>query len=179
MRIQQQEASSAPRGLSPWRRVRLVTWISAVLLAASVLCSQSALGQIIPSDELEVRTTDLIRLAGSYADAVGELKVAKIRVATLTALSQTSLLVSRLEIDVAKINVQTAETKIAVLRAIAEKELAAAQAKLEMLRRLEKAAEKLSTDATDATATATAQTKPMIAQAEATVRILQMILAIK
>jgi hypothetical protein len=129
------------------------------------------LGDVVPLDQLEIRADDVIRLATSLADAVRELKTAQLSVNTLQSL-QPHAAVTGLETQIAQINVQTAQHKVTILRAIAEAQLAAARTRLDFLRRIGgvQTGEAVVTDT---------QTIPQVAQAEAMVRILQMILEIK
>jgi hypothetical protein len=150
----------------------LVCGLAAAMFLLSARANQiTPLADVVPLDQLEIRTDDVIRLATSLADAVRELKTADISVKTLQSL-QPSAAITGLEMQIAQINVQASQHKVTVLRAIAEAQLDTAQAKLEFLRRIGGAA------AGDAPA-AQAVTNPQIRQAEATVRILQMILQIK
>jgi len=151
--------------------------VAALLLGASVLDSGTAWGQI-PTDDESTRISDLVRLATSYADTLGELKIATMQVETLTALRQ-SIVVTNLEIAIAKINRQTAENKIRILRAIVEKELAAAQARLAMLKQLEATTTKLAPSDTPPVPPASRPAWRAIADAEATIRVLEMILALQ
>lgn len=128
------------------------------------------LSDMVPLDELETTTDDLIRLATSYADAIRELKTAKLTVDTLQALKPNAVLTG-LEVRVAQVNVETSQSKVMVLRAIVEKQLVAAEAKAAILRKFEATAAR-----DDAAASAT---KPYLLQAEATIAILKMILALK
>jgi len=177
MQFHRQKVSAADRGAGSWRLVQRLVCGVALLLGTSILSTASARGQI-PTDDETIRTNDLVRLATSYADAMGELKIATMRVETLTALRQ-SIVVTNMEIEVAKIQRQTAQNKILILRAIVEKELAAAKARLTMLKQLEAAAAKL---APGETATVPAATRPAwraIADVEATIKVLEMILALE
>ena len=131
------------------------------------------LEDVVPIAELEVRTDDLVRVATSYADAVRELKTAELSVKTLQTLRPNAN-VTNLEMQIASINLKVAEQKVQILRAIAENLLRMAQAKLDFLKRME-----AGDQAPAPGATPPAQSNPRLAQAEATVRILQMILEIK
>ena len=133
------------------------------------------LSDLVPLQDLEVRTNDLIQIAGSYADGLRELKVAQLNLETLSSLS-ASTVVSQLEMRIAKINVLTAERKVTIYRAIAEKELAATQAKLEILEQMEKIGEK---SEKTGEANPPSQNRVRIAQARAVANILKMILDMK
>jgi len=130
---------------------------------------------LVSLQDFEVRTNDLIQIAGVYADGLRDLKVAQLNLEALTSMS-ASTVVSQLEMRIAKINVLTAERKVAIYRAIAEKELAASKAKLEVLEQMEKIGEK--SEKTETTTPAT-QNRVRIAQARAIINILQMILDMK
>jgi len=150
-----------------------------LLLAVLVQAPQWARGQITPLEDvvplagLEIRTDDLIRTATSYADAVRELKTAELSVKTLQALRPAAN-VTDLEMQIACINVRTAEQKVRILRTIAESLLATAQARRDFLRRMEAGGQAPSPEAAPP-----AQSNPRLAQAEAAVRILEMILKIE
>ena len=133
------------------------------------------LSDLVPLQDLEVRTNDLIQLAGAYSDGLRDLKIAQLNLETLTSLS-ASTVVSQLEMRIAKINVLAAERKAMIYRAIAEKELAATQAKLEILEQMEKIGEKGDTSGAVSPPT---QNRVRFAQAKATLHILQMILDMK
>jgi hypothetical protein len=149
-----------------------------VLLTAVGLSSGQAWGQLtplsdlVPLTELETPTDDLIRIATEYAEALREMKTAKLTADTLQRLS-ASAVITNLEIQIANVNVVTAESKVAILRAIAEKQLAAAEAKLKLLRDLQREAN------VRANAEVGTDNQLLVAQAEATIAILKMILAMK
>jgi hypothetical protein len=125
-------------------------------------------------DELETPTDDLIRLATSYADAVRELKTATMTVSTLQSLRPAAV-ITNLEVQIAQVNVQLAESKVRVLRMIVEKQLAAAEAKLEIVKYIEGMGQQA-----EANGNAIAgQSRSRVAQAEATINILKAILAMK
>jgi hypothetical protein len=148
-------------------RSHTVGTVAAAVLLAVATAAGTARGQPLPVADSQIRTNDLIRLATTYAEAVGEIKIAKLRQQTLEAL-RVSAPVTSLEIRIAEINVSTAEQKLAFLRKIAQKELNAAQANLEMKKQLWKIAEANGAD--------DARAKPDLVRAEAEVEILQMIL---
>jgi hypothetical protein len=154
------------------RIVLIAGGLAAALLFLPARGSQiTPLADVVPLDQLEIRTDDVIRLATSLADAVRELKTAEISVKTLQSL-QPSAAITGLEMQIAQINVHASQQKVTILRAIAEAQLATAKAKLDFLRRIG-GAQNGEVQITDA------PSNPQIAQAEATVRILQMILEIK
>ena len=140
--------------------------VFAMLLAVMTAASTSH-GQTLPVPDNQVRTTDLIRLATNCSDALGQLKIAKLKLNTLQTLSESAPITS-LEIRIAEINVSMAEQKTAFLRKITEKELNAAKANLATLKKLWGVV-----GAEDATATTP---RPDIIRAEADIEILQMIL---
>lgn len=130
------------------------------------------LSDLVQTDELDIRINELVQLSTNYADALRDLKIARLNLDTLNAL-RGSTVVSQLEIQIARINIQTAECKVSILGAIAQKQLAAAQAKLEILEQMGKIGEK------DSSATARGQNRIQITQVQATIKILQMILDMK
>jgi hypothetical protein len=163
---------------------RTSTWQSACILAMSVFLFDAGrcaaqkpvpLSDLVPLQDLEVRTNDLIQIAGAYADGLHALKVAQLNLDALTSLSANTA-VSQLELKIARLNVLTAERKVAIYRAIVEKELAATQAKLEILEQMEKVGEG---GDKAAAAAPSSQNRVRIAQARAVKNILQMILDLK
>jgi hypothetical protein len=159
------------------RTSMLAAGLVACLLAAGVLREPvrgnqiTPLEDVVPLDQLEIRTDDLIRLATSLADGVRELKTAHLSVKTLQTL-QPNANVTGLEYQIAQLNVQASESKVKVLRAIAESQLVTAQAKLEFLRRI-------AASQNTQLRTSDIESNPRVQQAEATVRILRLILEIK
>jgi hypothetical protein len=137
------------------------------LLVVVMAAAGMAQGQTLPGVDTQVRTSDLIRLATSSSEALGELKIAQLKLETLQALRATTA-VSSLEIRAAEITVTTAEQKVGFLRKIAEAELAAAKADLETQKQLLKMIEQ--------DPAADAPPRPRLVRAEANVAILQMIL---
>ncbi len=166
---------------SACRRTGLILVLA---LACASVWSATAIAQVdvvpltdvVALDELETTTDDLIRLATSYADAIRDLKTARMTVSTLQTLRPAAL-ITNLEVQVAQVNVQTAEAKVLVLKAIVEKQLAAAEAKLEIVKYLENMGEQAAADRN--ASAAVGQSRSRVAQAEATINILKMILAIK
>jgi hypothetical protein len=167
-----------PASLPGGRQIGLTIVLA---LALSAIGSKSALAQaqvapladVVGLDELETSTADLIRLATSYSDALRELKTARMTVSTLQSLRPAAV-ITNLEVQVAQINVEAAETKVLIMRTIVEKQLAAAQAKLEIVKYLETMGEQ-----GQGNANALGQSRSRVAQAEATINILKMILALK
>ena len=118
---------------------------------------------------METATDDLIRLSTSYTDALRDLKIARVSVDTLQTL-RPNVVVTNLELQVATLNVEAAERKVKLLRAIAEKQLMAAENKLEIVKYLEARFGEPSNDNN-------LNDRQFIrAQDEATVQILKMIL---
>lgn len=149
----------------------IVLWSMAASAPQHIAAQDIApLADLVPFDELETTTDDLIRLATSYADAIRELKTAKVTVDTLQSL-KPNVRLTGLEVRVAQVNVETSQNKVMVLRAIVEKQLVAAEEKAKILRKFD--ANSAGDDA------ASAQTKPYVQQADATIAILKMILALK
>jgi hypothetical protein len=146
----------------------LSVWLSAPIHAQVV-----PFANVVPLDELETPTDDLIRLSTSYADAVRELKTARLTIDTLQTLRPSTLITS-LEVQIAQVNVEAAEAKVRLLSAIAQKQLSAAEAKLDLLKRLEAMQKQNGNEATGL-----GENRLRIAQAEATIAILKMILAVK
>jgi hypothetical protein len=142
----------------------------AVVLLAVMTAASTGRGQALPVPDNQVRTTDLIRLATNTSDALGELKIAQLKLQTLQSLSASAPITS-LELQSAEISVAAAEQKIGFLRKITEKELNAAKANLETLKKIWGMV-----GAEDATA---APPRPDIIRAEADIEILQMILDAK
>jgi len=128
------------------------------------------LAEMVPLQELETVTDDLIRLATSYADALREYKTAKLTLDTLQNLRPNAV-ITGLEVRVAQVNAETAQAKLTVLRAIVDKQLAAAQTKLEIVKRIEAMDNQGGSGAPES--------KLRVSQAEATVAILKMIQAMK
>lgn len=155
--------SSRPR-FGAWAGVLAGTLTACAFAPSRGAAQVVPLQDIIPLDQLEIRAGDVIDLATSQADAVRELKTAQLSMKTLQML-QPSAAVTGLEMQIAQLNVQAAESKVRILHAVAEAQLATARSKLEILQRLGNGQ---NPDVTN----------PLIRQAEAMVRILQMIIAI-
>jgi len=161
-----------------YRRSLTAVFIIIGLMSAVVPCPAQnivPLADLVPLQDLDVRTTDLIRLAESYCDALRDMKIAQMNLDTLTSLRGTAV-VSQLEVRIANVNVSAAQRKVTILRAIAEKELAAAQAKLDILEQMEKVGGNGDKTTSEAPAS---QNRVRISQARATTNILQMILDMK
>ena len=124
---------------------------------------------VVPFDDLDVRQSDILNLMRNYTDALKEQKVAKLNLDALNSL-RASTVVSQLEMQIAQLNLQVAETKIQIVRAVGEKQLAAAKAKLEILQQMEKVGSSKTSTGENTTG------KARSIQAESTVKILQMIL---
>ena len=94
------------------------------------------IGQLISWNQLETATDDLIRLSTNYTDSLRDLKIARVSVDTLQTL-RPNVVVTHLELQIANLNVEAAERKVKLLRAIAEKQLMAAENKLEIVKYLD------------------------------------------
>jgi hypothetical protein len=155
------------------RYLAIVAALSLLLIGGRFCNAQNIpLSDLVPIQELEVRTNELIQIATVYTEGQRDLKVAQLNLEALASMS-TKTVVSQLEIRIAKLNVAVTERKVAVYRAIAEKQLAATQAKLEILEQMEKIGEK---GEKKEAAAPPSQNRVGIAQARAMVNILQMIL---
>jgi hypothetical protein len=158
------------------RRVGLLAALLAVTLVGLADIGRPAaaqtvpLAEMVPLQELETVTDDLIRLATSYADALREYKTAKLTLDTLQNLRPNAV-ITGLEVRIAQVNAETAQAKLSVLRAIVDKQLSAAQTKLEIVKRIEAMDNQSNTGAPES--------KLRVTQAEATVAILKMIQAMK
>lgn len=135
-----------------------------------------ALDNLVPLTELETRTDDLIRLATEYSDALRELKVAQLSIDTVRTLRPNAV-ITNLEVQIAGLNLQAAERKVKIIRAIAEKQLAAAQDKLEVITYLEGIGQPEA--ANNQQDRMPNQRSYIRVQDEATVEILKMILAME
>ena len=159
-----------------WPLSLMVALTCVLLFARStpVRAQVAPIADVVALDELDTTTDDLVRLATAYSDAIRELKTAQMTVNTLQSLRPAAV-ITNLEVQIAQINVQSAESKVQVLKTIVEKQLSAAEAKLEIVKYLETMGQQV-----DGNANALAgQSRSRIAQAEATINILRMILAIK
>lgn len=167
-------ARTAGKRGSGWAALSL-----ALALAATVFGAHTAHGQVaqledlVPLQQLETPIDDLIRLATAYTDSLTELDNANLSIETLDSLRPNAV-VTTLEVRIAQTNARAAQRKVRLLRALIEKQLAAAEAKLEILRWLDAEREKLQADTA-----AKANGKILTAQAVATVEILKMILETK
>ena len=111
--------------------VALVTFVQAPLQA------QVASDALVQLEMLDTSIDDLMRLGTSYADALRNLKAARLSIDTVKTLRPTAV-VTNLEVQIAGLNLEAAERKVTVLRLILEKQLAAAENKLEIVSYLEK-----------------------------------------
>lgn len=122
------------------RRLRQLVCLG--VLTSCTLAVPPASAQV-PTDALtqlsmlDTPTDDLIRIGTAYADALRELKVARLSIDTVQTL-RPSAVVTNLEVQIAQLNLEAAERKLTILRAIVEKQLAAAENKLEIIGYLEK-----------------------------------------
>ncbi len=165
------------------RRPRAPRMLGALLLLAvtglggysPTACAQGqsmSLDGVVPLSALETPTDDLIRLATSYADAFRELKIARLNIETVNKLRPNAV-VTNLEVQIASLNLEAAQRKVQILRAIIEKQLAAAEDKLEIIKYLET----LGDPAAGRGQNGPNERSFIRAQDEATVRILKLILA--
>jgi len=86
-----------------------------------------------------------------------------------------SAVVTNLEVQIARVNLEASEGKLRVLRAIAQKQLAAAESKLAIVRGLEELRSPLTQDENGQRR----EPSSILANDQATVDILKMILAMK
>jgi hypothetical protein len=167
----------------PWLVMRCRRAALACLLVPYVACPLEVRGQVTALEDiiplaqvettigdLETRPNDLVQFATSYADALRELKIAQLSGETLQTL-RPSAVITPLEMQIAGINARAAEMKVVMIRAVIEKQIAATDAKLRILRRLETIEQEAEPEGGTAS-----QVGERIAQAEATKSILQMIL---
>jgi hypothetical protein len=154
----------------PWTTVIVAWLVAAVVVAASSPSYAQLSADAIPQLEmLDTRVDELVRLATEYADALLALKTARLSIETVQGL-RPSAVVTNLEVQIARLNLEAAENKMQVLRAIAEKQLAAAENKLAIVKYFEQLGG----------AGKNGENQNYIrANDEATVRILKMILAMK
>lgn len=115
---------------------------------------------------LDTPTDDLIRLATEYADAVRDLKIARLNLDTVQRLPPNAV-ITNLEVRIAGLNCEAAQRKSQILRLIVEKQLAAAEDKVTVIHAIEKMG----------VAKTTPQPNYELVQTEATIKILRMILA--
>ena len=178
MRFRESIGAIRPQSRGAWRRltcaglaiiVQLCLWGAGM---SPLLGQPVPLADVVPLDELETPVDELMRLAVGYADAMREWKTAKLTADTLAVLRPNAL-ITNLEVQIARVNVETAEAKVVVLRAICEKQLSAATIRLELVKRLENIGSPAQADG------AAGPNRIRVMQAEATVAILRMILAIK
>jgi hypothetical protein len=140
----------------------------ALLVFNTKASAQTGINDVLPLDQLDTPTDDLIRLSTDYADALREYKVAKLSIDTVTTLRPNAV-ITNLEVQIAQLNLEAAERKRNMLRLIVQKRLAAAENKLRILKFL-----------TGEPARAGEGPKGMdflLTNAEATVEILRAILA--
>jgi hypothetical protein len=123
---------------------------------------------------LDTSVNDLMQLATDYADALRDWKSAKLSIETVHTL-RPSAVVTNLELQIARVNLEASEGKLRILRAIAQKQLTAAENKVEIVRRLEELQSPLTEDENGQ------RQRPsyVLANDQATVDILRMILAMK
>lgn len=107
------------------------TWakIEAIAPRSTGAPGASPLPARAPGRAAEDTQVDLIRLATSLADAVGEVQIAQIEHASRKELAEGKA-VSAHELNIAEIRLQTARRKVHLLRSIAEAALMSAEAEL-------------------------------------------------
>jgi hypothetical protein len=163
-------------------------WLGCRAGAALLACLMLALVSSVPApahaqvapdfrdtlSALDTPTDDLIRLATEYPTALRDLKAAKLSIDTVQTLRPNAV-VTNLEVQIATLNLEAAERKVQVLRAIVEKQLAAAENKLEVHKYLET----LGGPPVQDNAANGGNRNFMRANDEATVRILRAILEMK
>jgi hypothetical protein len=147
----------------------------ALALVPSPLQAQVQTEALVQLEMLDTTPDDLMRLATTYADALRDWKSAKLSIDTVQTL-RPSAVVTNLEVQIARVNLEASEAKLRVLRAIVEKQLAAAENKVAILRKLE---EGLNRTANGEPAGATREQNYVLANDQATVDILKMILAMR
>ncbi len=124
------------------RNLRRPACLIACLLAVLIIdadCHAQADIEALPLlqlDMLDTPTDDLLRLAEAYPDALRDLKAAQLSIETVTRL-RPSAVVTNLEVQIAKLNLEAAERKAAIIRMICEKQLRAAENKLAIVTYLE------------------------------------------
>ncbi len=147
--------------------------IALALVINSPSPAQVATDAILQLDMLDTPTDDLIRLSTAYADALRDLKSARLSIDTVRGLLRSAS-VTNLELQIANINLEAAERKVQILRMIAEKQLEAAENKLEIVKYIETLGNPMVRKG------ANGEDRNFIrANDEATVRILKTILAMK
>lgn len=163
-----QQSGRAMRGVSLARTGRLVAILLGLVLVAApraVQAEPTVLDAASALRALETPTDDLIRMASEYADAVRDLKIARLNLETVQRLKPNAI-ITNLEVQIAALNMEAAQRKAQVLRVIVEKQLSAGEDRIEVIKQLEKLGAQTPT-----------QRNYELIQAEATVKILRMILA--
>jgi hypothetical protein len=163
-----------------WPRFpRHAAWLVVALVTLTVCHSEgraqdaTALDQIIDLSGLDTTADDLVRISTTYADTLRDLKIAQLNLETVQRL-KPSVVVTNLEVQIAHLNLEAAQRKLQILRMIVEKQLAAAEDKLEILKYLES----LGTAPAQGAAVPDRRSYAR-AQDEATVKILKAILAMR
>jgi hypothetical protein len=122
----------------PRRLGRLASLALALLLLGnSPAPAQVATEALVQLEMLDTPIDDLTRLATTYADALRDLKSARLSLETMQSL-RPSAVITNLEVQIANVNLEAAQRKVEVLRSIVEKQLAAAENKLEIVSYLER-----------------------------------------
>jgi multidrug resistance efflux pump len=115
---------------------------------------------------------DLVSLATSYADAVGEVEIAKLEYESRKQLAERNTIPAQ-ELAIAQIKFKTAERKVALLRSIAEAALMETKADMDAARSQLESVGKGRPDDRSAIRAAEAQ----VIRAESRLRVLESILA--
>jgi beta-lactamase regulating signal transducer with metallopeptidase domain len=132
----------------------------------------AALGGGAEGRPIEGTSIDLVRLATSYADAVGELELAKLECESRKELADRNA-VSKHELAIAEIRLNVAQRKVALLRSIAESALAETKAEMDAAKgRLESVAKERPNDRSGVRAA-----EAQVIRAESRLRVLESILA--
>lgn len=153
-----------------------LSWLALGLALLSVTpCPAQITGDtILQLDMLDTPTDDLIRLGTTYADSLRDVKSARLSMETIHRMRGNAV-VTPLEEQIARLNLEAAERKVQIVRMIVEKQLAAAENKLEILKYMES----LPGAAADQAGNGGTERNFIRANDEATVRILKAILAMK
>lgn len=161
------------RGRPVWASLFVGACFLAVVAPAPLAAQVTADNLAAITDSLEsTASDDLVRLTTSYADAAAELQIATLTLNTLASLPPGAAF-TNLDMKIARINVDTAQQKTAIIRRVVERELSAAQSNVAILEQIEKALRGADS------APVAQQTNLRLARARETVEILKMILAVK
>jgi hypothetical protein len=102
----------------------------------AVLCVFGLLTPVSAQAADTQQRTDLVRLAVSLSDAIGELKTARLKLQSATDLKQApgGAVVGPMTVEMAKVDVESAERKLLLLTEIVKIETDATQRELDVLR---------------------------------------------